>query len=301
VLQTAVLDPHPVHPLLVMQTLPRPCALQSASDVQLPASEQKTSSAQKHFKSPNRAKQYEPSPTSLLHVPQNGYPSVQPPHGIPRHNLWAFFFLQRPTDAEARVLLIIGAAHAAAPASPMFRSISRREIRLPSITHRTAAVLPSRRGLIARVCPGSRGVQHRVLQTPVSGPHSVHPLLVTQTLPRPCALQSVSDVHRPASAQNTSSAQKHLRSPNREKHHEPSPTSLLRVPHWPNPHVHAHQHGTPLQSRWAFFFVQRSTDAEARRPVRTGAAQVAAPATPMVRSNSRREIRWSSSIDSSRG
>jgi hypothetical protein len=121
-----------------------------------------------------------------------------------------------------------------------------------------------------------------------------------QTLPRPCALQSASDVHCPASAHKTSSAQKHLRSPNREKHHEPSPTSLLHVPHGPNPHEHAHQHGTPLQSRWAFFFAQRSTDAEARRPVRTGAAQVATPAMPMVRSNSRREIRLSSAIDPSR-
>jgi hypothetical protein len=46
VLQTAVLEPHPVHPLFVMQMSPRPWALQSASVTQCPASEQKTSSAQ---------------------------------------------------------------------------------------------------------------------------------------------------------------------------------------------------------------------------------------------------------------
>ena len=134
-------------------------------------------------------KQNEPSPTSLLHVPHLLKPSPHVPQShmpwTKRQSLWAFLFAQLSTDADARRLVRTGAAQAAAPARPMLRSISRREISLSSITHRTAAVLPSRCGLSARVCPGSGGVQHRVLQTPVLVPHPVHPFAVMQTLPRP--------------------------------------------------------------------------------------------------------------------
>jgi hypothetical protein len=232
VLKTPVPGPHSVHPLLVMHT-PARKSLQSASLVQAWVSAQNTSSAQKHFRSPNRAKHHEPSPTSLLHVPHGRNPHVQThQHADPLQSRWAFFFVQRAPDAEARVLLIIGAAHAAAPASPRLRSISRREIRLSSITHRPAAVLPSRRGLRARVGPGSRGVQHRVEQTPKSGPQPVQPFLVMQMLPRPCILQSRSVMHLPASEQKTSSAQYIVDTLAISwKQNEPSPTSLLHVPH----------------------------------------------------------------------
>jgi hypothetical protein len=68
VAQTPVLVPHPVQPFIVMQT-PARKSLQSASLEQAWVSEQNSSSAQKTLRSPNRAKQNEPSPTSLLHTP----------------------------------------------------------------------------------------------------------------------------------------------------------------------------------------------------------------------------------------
>jgi hypothetical protein len=77
---TAHSRPHPVHPLAVMQTLPMPCALQSASSTQRPASAQNTSSA--HMFLPwVSSKHHEPSPTSLLHLPQPVKPDVQFPSG----------------------------------------------------------------------------------------------------------------------------------------------------------------------------------------------------------------------------
>lgn len=54
-------------------------------------------------------------------------------------------------------------------------------------------------------------------------------------------------------------------------------------------------HDPPRQSLWAFLFVQRSADADAHLLVSTGAAHATAPATPILRSNSRRVIRSSSS------
>jgi hypothetical protein len=105
-------------------------------------------------------------------------------------------------------------------------------------------------------------VQHLVEQTPVLISHPVQPFCVMQT-PRAKSLQSASMVQAWVSAQNMSSAQKHLRSPNRMKQKEPSPTSLLHVPHWPDPQKHWSQHAF-LQSLCAFLFVQRSTDADAR-------------------------------------
>lgn len=88
---------------------------------------------------------------------------------------------------------------------------------------------PSRRGLSARVNP-ARGEQHRVVQTPVLVPHPVHPFAVMQ-MPDAKSLQSAALVQECVSEQNWSSPQKHLRSPNRAKQYEPSPTSLLHVPH----------------------------------------------------------------------
>jgi hypothetical protein len=79
--------------------------------------------------------------------------------------------------------------------------------------YRSAAVLPSRRGR-AGAARTAGGVQHRVLQTPVVGPHPVHPLRLMQT-PGAKSLQSASLVQEWVSLQNTSSAQKHLASPNR--------------------------------------------------------------------------------------
>jgi hypothetical protein len=109
--------------------------MQSASVVHVPASEQNTSSAQKHLWSPIRMKQNDSSPTSLLQDPQGEKPSL---HGatqsvLPMHRRCDFFFVQRAVEARAGRLVSTGAAQAAAPASPMVRSISRREIRLPSI------------------------------------------------------------------------------------------------------------------------------------------------------------------------
>jgi hypothetical protein len=69
------------------------------------------------------------------------------------------------------------------------------------------------------------------------------------------------------------------------------------VPQEQAPLVQTAVHIGPLQSLCALFFVQRSTDAEARVLVRTGVAQAAAPAMPTVRSNWRRETRLSSAMD----
>jgi hypothetical protein len=55
-------------------------------------------------------------------------------------------------------------------------------------------------------------------------------------------------------------------------------------------------HRARLQSLRAFFFVQRSTDAEARTLVNACAAQAAVPAKPTLRSNSRRETRSGSTV-----
>jgi hypothetical protein len=73
-------------------------------------------------------------------------------------------------------------------------------------------------------------VQHRVEHTAVLVPHPVHPFCVMQT-PRKKSAQSASLMQEWVSAQNTSSAQKHFRSPILAKQNEPSPTSLLQVPH----------------------------------------------------------------------
>jgi hypothetical protein len=134
VAQTPVLVPHPVQPFIVMQT-PARKSLQSASLEQACVSEQNLSSQQKTLRSPNRAKHHEPSPTSPTHTPQGGKPFVQLPLGTPRQSLCDFLFVQRSTDAEARALVSTGAAHAAAPASPTLRSISRRVTRSGSIVH----------------------------------------------------------------------------------------------------------------------------------------------------------------------
>jgi plasmid stability protein len=214
---------------------------------------------------------------------------------MPRHRRCEFLFVHRSTEADARALVSAGAAQAAAPASPMLLSNSRREIRLSSIAHRPAAVLPSRRGLGARVGPGSGGVQHRVLQTPVVGPHPVHPLREMQT-PGAKSLQSASLVQEWVSLQKTSSAQRHLASPNRWKQYEPSPTPPLHVPQMGKSFEQS-PHGISLQRRCALFFLQRSTDAEARTLVNAGAAQAAVPAKPTFRSNSRRVTRLGSTVD----
>jgi hypothetical protein len=50
------------------------------------------------------------------------------------------------------------------------------------------------------------------------------------------------------------------------------------------------------QSWCAFFLVHRAVEARARRLVSTGAAQAAAPASPTVRSNSRRVTRLGSTV-----
>src|SRR5690348_16204943 len=52
----------------------------------------------------------------------------------------------------------------------------------------------------------------------------------------------------------------------------------------------------PWQSFRAFLFLHRSVEADARRLVRTGAPHAAAPVMPMLRSNSRREIRLDSIV-----
>ena len=206
----------------------------------------------------------------------------------------AFFFVHRSTEADARRLVRTGAAQTAAPARPMPRSTSRREIRFASTfhppSHRPAAVRPSLRDL-RRSIARSNGLQHRVLHTPMLVSHPVHPFAVMQMLPRPRALQSASEAHVPASEQKTSSAQKGLRSPYRLKQYEPSPTSLLQVPHGVNPLV---QSLNPRHSLLDRRLVQRSMEADARRLVRAGPAHAAAPAIPSVRSNVRRVIRLSS-------
>jgi hypothetical protein len=98
-----------------------------------------------------------------------------------------------------------------------------------------------------------------------------------------------------------STAQKHLKSPNRAKQYELSPTlvAVLHVPQKHAPFVHTARQMTPLQSCEDVFFLQRSIDADARELVRTGAAHAAAPAIPMLRSTSRREILFSSMVSPS--
>jgi hypothetical protein len=75
-----------------------------------------------------------------------------------------------------------------------------------------------------------------------------------------------------------------------------APSKQYAAPKEPQvPHcVAGHAGGMPLQSFFAFFFLHLSTEADAGRLVSTGAAHATAPAIPMLRSTSRREIRFSS-------
>jgi hypothetical protein len=200
--------------------------------------------------------------------------------------------VHRSTEADARELVTTGAAQAEAPAKPMFRSNLRREIRLSSITYLPEAVLPSLRGLTDGP-DAPTPEQHLVVQTPVFVSHAVQPFQVMQT-PARKSLQSASLAQACVSEQNWSSAQNVLRSPNRAKHIEPSPTWLLHVPQPAHPFVQLPN--SPRHSRRDAGFVQRSTEAEARTLVSTGEAQAASPAAPMLRSNERREIRLSSTL-----
>jgi hypothetical protein len=132
-----------------------------------PVSEQNTSSAQMHERSPKRRKQNEPSPTSLLHVPHWGC-CMQTSTHPPSQSFRAFLFLHRSVEADARVLVRAGAAHAAVPTSPMLRSNSRRVTRLGSTVHLRFSMATSRYvpGRQRRNRAGSpkllRGDSHRV-------------------------------------------------------------------------------------------------------------------------------------------
>jgi hypothetical protein len=67
------------------------------------------------------------------------------------------------------------------------------------------------------------------------------------------------------------------------KQNEPSPTSLLHVPHCSDAQMHWSQHAN-RQILCALLLVHPLTDAVALVLVSTGAAQAAAPASPMLRS-----------------
>jgi hypothetical protein len=75
-----------------------------------------------------KKKQYEPSPTSLLHLPHGVNSNEQSP-GIPAHSFFAFVV----GEADAGTALTTGADHKAPPASALRAKNSRRVILRSSI------------------------------------------------------------------------------------------------------------------------------------------------------------------------
>src|SRR5437870_4519838 len=93
-------------------------------------------------------------------------------HGIPVQSLRDLRFRHRSTEADARRLARTGAAQAAAPASPMLRSTSRRETRLGSTVHLRFVWMASPR--LARV--GRRRKRTQSLRAASGDSHGVEPV-----------------------------------------------------------------------------------------------------------------------------
>jgi hypothetical protein len=170
--------------------------------------------------------------------------------------------------------------------APLFRSVQKK-----ALAYWPAAVRPIRTNCLRGAPPVSWHFWHFGMQRPVAPVQASHPLKVMQTLPDG---HWSDDEHACGPAQKMSGP--HLSLPSTVwKQYAPSPTSdgqfawLLHgwQPTW--------QHSpAPLQ---AFLHcLLPPVAAWAGRLDRTGAAQATAPAIPMLRSISRREIRFSESM-----